>query len=83
VTQFLTRDALRVNNGLMSFLEAVRDEFSEDARWVLYFALGAFGVASLFALHVGLELAKVRPMLVFVMIQGGPPPICGFDVLFG
>jgi hypothetical protein len=70
-----------MKNRLM--FEAIRDEFSEDFRWVAYFAMGALATLTMFGMHVALELVKVRPMLVFVMVNGEPPPICGFSFLFG
>ena len=33
--------------------------------------------------YVYRELAAVRPFLYFVLIDGEPPPVCGFCVLFG
>ena len=58
-------------------------EFSRDAQWVAYFALGAFVVLAFFASHVFLSLTAVRPFLVFVPVDGHAPPVCGLSVLFG
>jgi len=48
-----------------------------------YFACGALLVLATSATHVFNELATVRPLLVFVSVDGQMPPVCGFCVLFG
>ena len=55
----------------------------ENARWVALFALGAAGLFAAFCAHVYLQLATVRPLLVFIEVDGHAPPICGICVLFG
>jgi hypothetical protein len=64
-------------------MEAIGGELSEHFRWVVYLGLAAGAALSLTAILVFLELSRVRPMLVFVMVDGQLPPICGFCVLFG
>jgi hypothetical protein len=63
---------------LSEFANNLCDEFSEDVRWVAYVAGLASGVLAVFGPYVFLELSTVRPLLVFVLVGGQPPPICGF-----
>ncbi len=54
----------------------------DELRWAAFFALGAAGVFAAFCAHVYLQLATVRPLLVFIEVDGHAPPICGICVLF-
>jgi len=54
----------------------------EHMDWVL-FSLSAACVSLYVVGHVFSELATVRPLLFFVSVDGVPPPVCGFSVLFG
>jgi hypothetical protein len=54
----------------------------EEHRWLAFFALGCAGLFAAFCAHVYLQLATVRPLLVFIEVDGHAPPICGFCVLF-
>lgn len=64
-------------------LEVLALEFSNDIRWVGYIACAASFLLAAFATYVFDELSIVRPLLIFVSINGEAPPICGFCVLFG
>jgi len=54
----------------------------EHMDWV-FIALSAACVSLYVVGHVFSELATVRPLLFFVLVDGAPPPVCGFSVLFG
>ena len=49
---------------------------------IVIFALAAAALFASFCAHVYLQLATVRPLLVFLEVEGHAPPICGFCVLF-
>ncbi len=68
---------------IRSLGEEVRVHFSQRMPWVMLFAAGASGLLAAFYAHVYTQLAAVRPLLVFVLVNGELPPICGFCVLFG
>lgn len=69
-----------MSNHLLEFLAL---EFSDDIRWVGYIACASVFVLAAFASYVFGELSTVRPLLIFVSINGEAPPVCGFCVLFG
>jgi len=53
-----------------------------ETMWRLGLIAGA--AASMFAVycaHAYVELATVRPLLVYVLVDGQAPPTCGFCVL--
>lgn len=58
-------------------------EFSRDVRWVAYLAISTTLTLALFSSYVFLRLAEVRPLLVFLQVDGHLPPVCGLCVLFG
>ena len=68
---------------LGKLLEFIAPEFSDDVRWVGYFACIVVVALAAFASYVFGELSTVRPLLIFVQVNGEAPPICGFCVLFG
>jgi len=45
---------------------------------VLVLSLAAYDVA-----HIYNSLAAVRPLMVFVLVDGAPPPVSGICALFG
>lgn len=55
--------------------------FSRDLRWVVLFGAYVTGVAGFLSADVYMKLAIVRPLIVFVLINGQTPPTCGFCVL--
>ena len=69
---------------------AAWQDFS-DGLWDLYeeyrtaILLGSFAVSVAFAygVWVYLQLCTVRPLLVYVLVAGEMPPICGLCILFG
>jgi len=57
--------------------------FLEEHQGWMLFATLVLCVASYTAASVYYSLAAVRPLLVFVLVDGALPPVCGFCVLFG
>ena len=58
-------------------------DFFEGNRGMLFAGFAALFALALYAAYVFEQLSIVRPLLVFVLINGEPPPVCGFCVLFG
>ena len=52
------------------------------ARWA-WIALLALGIAFFWGAHFYVQLATLRPFLVFITVDGHAPPVCGLCVLFG
>ena len=55
--------------------------FSKDLRWVVLFGAYIAGTAGFLSADLYMKLSTVRSLVVFVMIDGQTPPICGFCVL--
>ena len=55
--------------------------FSTDLRWVVLFGAFVTGMAAFLSVDVYLKLATVRSLVVFVLVDGVTPPICGFCAL--
>jgi hypothetical protein len=71
-----------MSSGWREFTEGF-PEFSEDVRWVGYLAAGSALTFIVFSSYVFGRLIEVRPLLVFVSVDGRLPPVCGLCVLFG
>jgi hypothetical protein len=55
--------------------------FSRDLRWVVLFGAYIVGMAAFLSADVYMKLSAVRSLVVFVLVNGQTPPICGFCVL--
>jgi len=55
--------------------------FSKDLRWVVLLGAYVTGMAGFLSADVYQKLSTVRSLVVFVLVDGQTPPICGFCVL--
>ena len=58
-------------------------DLDDGYRWVIGTCASAVVALTLFYAHVFAQLSAVRPLLVFILVDGEPPPVCGLCVLFG
>ena len=63
---------------MINFLQA---KFSPRALWVALFGMSALIAFALHSSYVFLQLSTVRPLLVFIFVNGKVPPICGLCFL--